>query len=491
MEPELVGVPLVMVETGNSRSVVVATSESAEQAGILIGMKASQARALCDGLVVREARREVLAAAASALGDVAQTVSSQTEREGIDCVFVDCRGSAVLWPSESALATTMIARARRCGLEAWVGIADSKLGASIAAREGGGVCIVPVGDVRRFLAPRAIALLGPDPATAHALATWGIRSIGDLLALPTAAVVHRLGAAGVGLIRRARGKDDAPVTARSLPCVFEESLEVEYPVDRIEPLLFVLRRLFECLLARLELYGLGCQEVRVVLGSDRGGRDVRSIPLATPTTDRRTLLILVRAQLESHPPSFAIATVAVACVASHLRPTQLELFRAADPTPAALAAVVARLSILCGQDRVGVLRDAGTHRLEALRIEPFPGATSSAAGVRSFSSPAAARVESSSASPMVAVVRLALRAFRPPVSVEVFKGRDSLEHVRGAGRLGGRVLHWAGPWRVRGEWWTDDPYAREYYDVELSDGGVYRLYRDVRSSTWVVDGVYD
>lgn len=92
---------------------------------------------------------------------------------------------------------------------------------------------------------------------------------------------------------------------------------------------------------------------------------------------------------------------------------------------------------------------------------------------------------------MVAVVRLALRAFRPPVSVEVFKGRDSLEHVRGAGRLGGRVLHWAGPWRVRGEWWTDDPYAREYYDVELSDGGVYRLYRDVRSSTWVVDGVYD
>ena len=64
---------------------------------------------------------------------------------------------------------------------------------------------------------------------------------------------------------------------------------------------------------------------------------------------------------------------------------------------------------------------------------------------------------------------MALRAFRPVVDLEVFESRGRLDYVRGRG-FGGRVVQAAGPWRVRGEWWTDDAYAREYYDVELSDG---------------------
>jgi hypothetical protein len=85
---------------------------------------------------------------------------------------------------------------------------------------------------------------------------------------------------------------------------------------------------------------------------------------------------------------------------------------------------------------------------------------------------------------------MALRAFRPAVELEVYESRGRLDYVRGAG-FGGRVVHAAGPWRVRGEWWTDDAYAREYYDVELSDGGVYRIYRDARQARWRADGVYD
>ena len=85
---------------------------------------------------------------------------------------------------------------------------------------------------------------------------------------------------------------------------------------------------------------------------------------------------------------------------------------------------------------------------------------------------------------------MALRAFRPPVPLEVFECKGRLDYVRGRG-FGGRVVHWAGPWRLRGEWWAADPYAREYYDVELSDGGVYRVYRDARSKCWLADGMYD
>jgi protein ImuB len=49
----------------------------------------------------------------------------------------------------------------------------------------------------------------------------------------------------------------------------------------------------------------------------------------------------------------------------------------------------------------------------------------------------------------------------------------------------------AGPWRVQGEWWRDDPLHRDYYDVQLSDGAVYRIFYDPPRQGWFVDGVYD
>ena len=88
------------------------------------------------------------------------------------------------------------------------------------------------------------------------------------------------------------------------------------------------------------------------------------------------------------------------------------------------------------------------------------------------------------------VLPLALRALRPPCAVEVFCTRDRPEFVRGD-QLAGRVVHAAGPWRVQGEWWSDGRYVRDYYDAQLSDGCVYRLYCDLATQRWFVEGVYD
>jgi protein ImuB len=83
-----------------------------------------------------------------------------------------------------------------------------------------------------------------------------------------------------------------------------------------------------------------------------------------------------------------------------------------------------------------------------------------------------------------------VRALRPPRPLEVFSERDAPCFVRGAG-LGGRVVGSAGPWRLAAEWWSDRPFTREYYDLELSDGGLYRCFRELASGGWFVDGVYD
>jgi hypothetical protein len=100
------------------------------------------------------------------------------------------------------------------------------------------------------------------------------------------------------------------------------------------------------------------------------------------------------------------------------------------------------------------------------------------------------------------VARLAIRAMRPPHRVEVLTTRGGeLEFVRGAD-FGGRVVSCAGPWRIAAaqshlDHGSDDDQqqapgpTRDYYDVALEDGGVYRLLCDLRTGEWHVDGIYD
>jgi hypothetical protein len=52
-------------------------------------------------------------------------------------------------------------------------------------------------------------------------------------------------------------------------------------------------------------------------------------------------------------------------------------------------------------------------------------------------------------------------------------------------------VHAAGPWRVHTDWWNEQAASRDYYDVQLSDGGVYRLYHECVQHEWFVDGIYD
>jgi hypothetical protein len=57
--------------------------------------------------------------------------------------------------------------------------------------------------------------------------------------------------------------------------------------------------------------------------------------------------------------------------------------------------------------------------------------------------------------------------------------------------ISGAVRVAAGPWSMEEGWWSDAPAARDYWDVELSEGGLYRIYRDRASNAWFADGVYD
>jgi hypothetical protein len=58
-------------------------------------------------------------------------------------------------------------------------------------------------------------------------------------------------------------------------------------------------------------------------------------------------------------------------------------------------------------------------------------------------------------------------------------------------RVQGLVRGAAGPWTLEDGWWSERPVERDYWDVELSGGRLYRIYRDRTTGDWFADGMYD
>jgi protein ImuB len=472
VDPELRRAPLVITDAAGPRGRIVACAPELAQRGVGIGLTAAQAIAIDSAVVVRVRAPAAERAAQAALCDAAYSCSPRVEEDAPGTVYADADGLRALFASEADLAHEVARRIRKLGLEASIGIAATKIAARLAARDGGGVAVVPPHAEWQVLAPLPIHLLAPSAALSETLARWGIRTLGDLAALPIGALATRLGPEGVALAHRARGEDAHPLAPRSLPLHFEETAELEYGIETLEPALFVLRGLLNRLLARLALRGLVCGDLRLSLGLTGRRRDERTVTVAAPSNDCQPLLTLIRLHLEAQPPADAIETLRLAAIPERLRPMQLDLFRPNGPVPAQLAATLARLTALCGAEAVGAPAVVDSHRPDAYAVERFaPRPAVPANG------PAPART-------------VALRAVRPPRRLEVFCNRDRPDFVRADGCTG-RVVALAGPWRVQAEWWRPDAVHRDYYDAQLSDGGVYRLFFDRVQQEWFVDGSYD
>src|SRR5881409_2407918 len=458
-DPDLAGRPLALSAGTGTHAPIVAAAAAARARGVRAGYTVAQARAIAADLVVRPRDEAAERSAVRALVDVAASLASRIEAAADGAVFLDAAGATHLVPSEAGLATALVARAARVGLAARAAVGGTMTVARLAALHA--TEVVTAGTELGFLAPLPLACLAPPPAIAATLERWGIRRLGDLARLPVAEVATRLGPAGAMLVRTARGEDERPLAPQALGGPVEEAIHLENALDALEPLLFVLRGLVERAVARVGLEGIGVARFGLALGLEDRSRDERTVPLAAPTRDVKTLLTCIRAELEARPPRAAVERVMLAAVPEAVRAAQLGLFVPPGPAPERLATTLARLAALCGPARVGAPAVVDSHRPGVACSVPFTP------------SPAATPERP----PADGVCRLVVRALRPPRPVEVFSERGAPVFVRGDG-LGGRVVGTAGPWRIVAEWWSEDGIARDYYDLELTDGGVYRCYQE-------------
>ncbi len=516
--------PWIVVSAPGSRGFVVAASPEARRQGIHVGAPVVHARAICSELGVKVASPALQRAARDALLDVALSFSPRVAADppsagafaGEAAVFLDASGIGKLFRSEESFASALVERAASLGLPALACVAASRSLSRLAARrltlesETARVQTVPPGHEPDFLAPLPVDLLDPSDALAASLTRFGIRTVGALLALPAAGLTTRLGPEAAHLLARMRGEAAEPPLPRPRETRCEEALDLEHPIERLEPLGFVLRGMLSRLVERLEVRGLaaGPLELRMEL---LGGRsDARRIGVAAPTNEVRTLLRLVNLALEQRSPEAPVAALALATRGRPARRDQLDLFRPTGPAPAELSRTLAELEALCGEGRVGAPAVRDEHRPDAYALTPFTlqGETALAERTRTRAvrsgtdhertrtravrtGAEAVREGPGVAYETAAPPRLGLRALRPPEPVEVTAPGGTPQWLNGR-IASGRIVARSGPWRTTGGWWSPERHhAFDHWDVATKEGTVVRLRHDRKTHRWEIDGVYD
>jgi protein ImuB len=479
-EPALAGRPLAILDETRPGRLVIEASAEARALGVLPGMTEAAAQARPGGVVCRERVPAQEAAAQQALLEVALVHSPRVEEAGAGEVYLDAAGLGTLFGDEPALARRLAARARIAGLSARVGLAGSRVAAWLAARRAEELVCVPPGADAVHLRSAPIGLLDLSLEMARRLARWGLRTLGELADLPGRDLHERLGPEGARLQALARGEDPRPLDPWRPPPRFEETRELDWALDNLEPLFGLFAECAERLCARLEAQGLAADRFEWSCRlAARAGETPRTVDGAfvppVPTSEARAVMAVLRATLAAEPPPAAVTALALRAQPVRVAASQEPLDGEGRPSPRTLAETVARVIALVGPGNLGVPVLLDTHRPGAIRLEPLsatPSPLPSPPGGRGWGEGGV----------------LALRRCRPPrpARVRLIGGRPV--HLRAEG-LAGPIVASAGPWRTSGEWWLDSRWVSDEWDVELADGTLGRLAHD--GSAWVLEGIYD
>ena len=476
---------------------------------------------------------------ANLLVDLAFTFSPLVEQTASDTIVLEISGQGLLFGSSSHrpaddlessrnLAYEIVRRATQTDLQVNVSVASNPDAAIHSARCFKGVIVITPGEELAQLSHLAIKYLDYSLADIEekrveeireTLRLWGIRTFGELARLPLSGVAQRLGQEGVRLQKLAQGKSERHLVLVQPPIGFSQTLELEHPIAELEPLSFILSRLLNQLCANLNMQALATNELRLKLVAERcseyrlqSGIDAvnksptevdtqntadlheRTITLPVPMCDPKTLLRLLLLDIEAHPPAAPIILVTIAAEPIKPRISQTGLFVPLAPEPEKLEVTLARLAKLVGADKVGSPEPLNTHRPDAFRMTKFRLNQRTARNIRKRSRFAL----NADGTPSLPV--MGFRIFRPPwpAEVQIRDGQPVRISARSAiSSLRGKVTCAAGPWRGSGDWWTADVWARDEWDVAVADSNrseserLCRIYRDLISDKWFVEGMYD
>ena len=469
------------------------------------------------------------------LAEFATAFSPLVEETAVDTVVIDAEGCELLFGSAYELANQIAKCAARpkesagLGRKVHVALAGNPDAAIHAARFFEGITFISSGEELTCLGELPISELSPtsnvqrptssphnsnsnkqtldlgrwtlDEKKRHdeilkileTLMLWGVRTFRDFASLPVAGISERLGQEGIRLQQLASGKTERHLKLKQPAPVFENSIELEHALAELEPLSFIFARLLNQLCGSLNAYALATNELHVLMKLADKTSHERRLNFPSPMRDPKVFLKLLLLDTEMHPPQAAVIGVTIVCEPVKPRVLQNGLFIPLAPQPEKLELTLARLAKLVGPENTGSPELVDTHRPGAFRMKRFEVKEKQR------------RLKNSKSEIRNPKCLLGFRVFRPPLRalVEANRGYPTQINAWGSNRsVHGKVVRLGGPWRTTGDWWREDRWARDEWDVTVekraemsskptSSPLLYRIYRELRSGSWFVEGIYD
>ncbi|MBK5256223.1 MAG: hypothetical protein JJE39_09350 [Vicinamibacteria bacterium] len=338
-----------------------------------------------------------------------------------------------------------------------------------------------------------IESLDLDDRTLARLHNWGLRHSSDLARLPARDLRSRGGALLVRAHESSSGRDE-----RLLVPVQEKpndglGLDPGFGVEDLSQLVFLMFRLLDPLCAKLKSSARAAAAFEMTLALENGNTDVRLIRSPSPSADDKAWRTLVRLNLEGRPPAAPVLSLALRAESASARAVQFSFTGAGRSSPEKVASALARLQRFFPEDRIGSPQLADTHTPDQFELRPFDPVAGSSARKRNVKA-------REPAPPISRPPASALRVIRPPAhaTVRVDMNGDPVslqvsDHDRFL-NIRGRVEKSAGPYVLSTQWWNEEAFAREEWDVEVAGEGAtaaYLIFRDPRNDTWYLAAEID
>jgi protein ImuB len=516
-DPGLCGVPVVVRERAGNRELVRAASVEARAEGVARGMRRREAEARCAGVVVVDVDEHLEARSFEAVARAVESFTPRVVLQRPGLLTFPTLGPARYFGGDDALAARVhgaVAGVLGDPAAVRLAVADGAFAAGLAARRAVlGPVVVPPGESARFLAPFPVATLGDD-VLADLLVRLGVRTLGDLAALPAPAVLARFGDHGMRCAALACGDDPDPPALVVPPPDLVETAELDPPATRVDVAAFAAKSLADRLLARLAARGLACTRVLVEAETEHGERVSRCWRHAEGFTPA-TLTERVRWQLDGWVSASAAddadvdtttgALTLVRLVPDEVVPAegrQLGFWGGDAAARARADRACARVQGMLGHDAVVTfVVQGGRTPVERVRAVPW-------GEPREPLRPLAVGGEVP-AWPGALPPPAPARVHEPPLPASLVDARGEPVTVSGRGEAssapawlrcaalpggGGAVLGWAGPWAHDVRWW--DPSARSrrarwQVVVDTGDAGTVACVVVLDAGAAAVEAIHD
>jgi protein ImuB len=513
--------PFATVADAAGRRLLAAVNPAAASAGLAPGMPLADALSFLPSLATAAAEPAEDAAALRRLAEWCSRYSPWTAPDGTDGVRIEITGSAHLWGGEEALAAELMARLDRRHVATRIAIADTLGAAWATARfaEGKSPIILPPEGCRAALAPLPVEALRLDPATTQGLRRVGLKRVGDLYAMPRAALTPRFGESVARRLDQALDDLPEPLSPLGEAPTRRVRLSFAEPISDPADLLHATERLVADLVPRLAGEGTGARRLDLVFHRVDGRVERIRLGTARPSRDQRHLVTLFKERLDTVDPGLGIEDVILAAFAVEPQPPeQIGLpGHPAGPHPigneaSGIAPLLDRLGNRLGLAAVLRLDPRASHIPERASVRVPVGETLASsvapakAGAQGQPAPRPGSLDPRFRGDDETRPPRPIRLFEPPEPVEAFWLLPDDPPFRFTWRRRRhRVTRADGPERIADEWWRPEGSGtgpresgdaiRDYYRVEDEEGRHFWLFRagfhvgDYKPR-WFVHGVF-